>query len=195
MSIILSKTNSDLLKKVHDGAIASGEGYIFVAESSTKKLVELGLLQVNPDLKNEKGALATALTAEGVAFLTSNISEEPAGKVTIEPAVIATKPTFAIEEGFPIPAVRRLNTAKKYPFAELEVNQCFHVPAKNPEEDIHGKATARQLGSTVSGATNNSKADKKDKTCKPTKKFIVRAVGAEDPKGPGARVFRVELVD
>ncbi len=91
---------------------------------------------------------------------------------------------FELETGVALPTVRRGGRgANIYPFDAMDVGHSFHVPVSEDKPN-----PAKSLASTVSSAT----ARYKDESGEVTRKFVVRSVGAEDPKGPGARVFRVE---
>lgn len=108
-----------------------------------------------------------------------------------------------------------------YPFDSLEVNKSFHVPATPDKPDpakslasTVSSATARyavgtgtfedvtvtdyQLdgeGKRVKGADGKfiktGEHVENREVMKKTREFIVRSVGAEDPRGPGARVIRI----
>ncbi len=83
----------------------------------------------------------------------------------------------------------------QYPFDALEVNKSFHIPATEKRPN-----PAKSLASTVSAATKKyaedtgqTKQSVKGNTLpvlKNTRVFTIKAVGAEDPRGPGARVVR-----
>lgn len=108
-----------------------------------------------------------------------------------------------------------------YPFDSLEVNKSFHVPATPDKPDpakslasTVSSAAARyavgtgtfedvtvtdyQLdaeGKRVKGADGKfiktGEHVENREVMKKTREFIVRSVGAEDPRGPGARVIRI----
>lgn len=176
--------------------------YAFMEESRTAKLVDLGLVEVNITMKDEEsGGFATRLTDEGMTYFTGDESverSEPANggatdgvsgeafiaeQGTADGGSTATSgPTsggIEIDSGVPVPTVRRQSGGSIYPFDALEVGQSFHIPVSDSKPN-----PAKSLASTVSAATKRSDG---------TKRFIVRAVDESDPKGPGARVFRVEV--
>ena len=84
---------------------------------------------------------------------------------------------FELEKGIEIGHVaRRPRGSYKYPFEKMEVGDSFHVASTEKRPN-----PARTLASTVSSASK-----KYDKV------FRVRTVGDLDPKGQGARVFRLK---
>lgn len=179
--------------------------YTFMAEKRTAKLVEIGMVEVNVTLTDEDGNPATRLTDEGMSYFTNDESSgEPVAQsegTDAEPEEqgepesadnvgtdehIATPGEMSlntsgieIDDGIPVPTVRRGSNGSRYPFDALAVGQSFHVPVSESKPN-----PAKSLASTVSAATKRSEG---------AKKFIVRAVDQSDPKGPGARVFRVEV--
>lgn len=122
---------------------------------------------------------------------------------------------FEIDDNIPMPTGKRTRTgASKYPFDALEVGKSFHVPATADDEN-----PAKTLASTVATANlryatpkvnadgspvlrEGIKRHKDEATGKVTttremvpemdfsRKFVVRAVDATDPRGKGARVWR-----
>lgn len=173
-----TKKELDLLANIVE-ATNSESGMLYVAESETTKLVELGLVEINVTMTDEDGNVATRATEEGMS--TMNQTTENASTEATE---TKSAPAFELETGVALPTVRRGGRgANIYPFDDMEVGHSFHVPVSEDKPN-----PAKSLASTVSSAT----ARYKDESGEVTRKFVVRSVGAEDPKGPGARVFRVE---
>jgi len=173
-----TKKELDLLAAIVE-ATASEAGMLFASEKESAKLVELGLVEINVTITDDAGNVATRATQEGVNAM-SKTNE------TASPEATETKAagSFELESGIALPTVRRGGRgANIYPFDEMDVGQSFHVPVSEDKPN-----PAKSLASTVSSAT----ARYKDESGEVTRKFVVRSVGAEDPKGPGARVFRVE---
>jgi hypothetical protein len=110
---------------------------------------------------------------------------EPEPSIDFEPfkeepeiEVVDCETDFEIERNIPIPKRKvKLRGSYKYPFDKLEVGDSFHIPMtdKCPKP-------ARTIASSVS--TANKKFD--------GKVFKSFSVDSTDPKGEGARVFRVE---
>ena len=176
----LSKSNMALLATIVVATIHEGSesAYELVSEAKSKELVKAGLVEVNKAISSEDGKLfATRATQAGIDMFEG---KEEDGETEAQ----ASKPAFELEEGIALPAVRRGGRgAKLYPFDDMEVGHSFHVPVSEKKPNPW-----KSLASTVSSATSRYK----DEDGNVTRKFVVRAVGAEDPKGPGARVFRVE---
>ena len=189
----LTKKATALLTSIV-AATATEAGCMYIPETNeATKLVELGLIEVNLELTNDDGAAARATDA-GKAEIEGESEQAPAAPV---------QSSFELDTDVPLPPVRRSGTgAEKYPFDQMEVGNSFHVAATedNPEPN-------KRLASTVSSATARYRVEEKDdegKTVMTTnkkgeevpamvdvRKFVVRAVGDDDPKGTGARVFRI----
>ncbi len=174
----LSKANMTLLTLIVAATIAEGSEtpYEFVTEAKSKALVEAGFVEVNSGIASEDGkSFATRATEAGIAYVNEQSGETETPK---------SAASFELETGVALPSVRRGGRgATVYPFDEMEVGHSFHVPVSEDKPN-----PAKSLASTVSSAT----ARYKDEAGEVTRKFVVRSVGAEDPKGAGARVFRIE---
>lgn len=169
------------------------------------------------------------LVNSGYAVVDTGVTDGSTAKVTLTDAGVAalgasgnSTTSYEIEDNIPIPtSTARRGRSGGYPFENLNINQSFHVAAKDNEEP---SAVAARLQSSVSGARSRYaeetgenenvtvKTYKKEdgkfvkdaegkrvvdtettisrpKT-KVTRDFTVKAVGADDPKGAGARVWR-----
>lgn len=176
-----TKKELDLLAQVVE-ATNSEAGMLYAGEKETAKLVELGLVEINVTMQDEDGNVATRATPEGVAQVTetNDTPEQTEQGETAE----AKASGFELESGIELPTVRRGGRgANVYPFDSMDVGHSFHVPTSEAKPN-----PAKSLASTVSSAT----ARYKDEDGNVTRKFVVRSVGEADPKGPGARIFRVE---
>ncbi len=183
------------LAEVNPGMVEEGTGKI--ATRATQK----GIDSLNP-----------------AATLQSTETETQASKaVTSE----SKKMTIEIETGIAIPTVKRGRQGSSYPFADLPVGGSFHIPktAENqaPEKSIASTVTVQnakysvgtgemeeaevsvfatdEAGKRIKGEDgkfikSGTKTVTREKT-KQERQFVVRVVGEDDPKGPGARVFRV----
>lgn len=176
----LSKANMALLTTIVAATITEGSEtpYKFLTEAKSKALVEAGFVEVNNTIASEDGkSFATRATQTGIDMIEGQ-SEET------EAEAPAAKPAFELEEGIALPTVRRGGRdANIYPFDDMDVGHSFHVPVSEDKPK-----PAKSLASTVFSAT----ARYKDESGEVTRKFVVRSVGAEDSKGPGARIFRVK---
>jgi hypothetical protein len=206
MASRIKKVEKELL-----GSLSEGISYRTVEE--VESLVEKGWVEQNPAMTDDDGKLATRLTSAGEDKLESLKKPEKVEPETVEvEAVVPQASLFnelaktasepepdapeplafetpdvpekvarvepEIEKNIPMPVLNkgRMRGSYKYPFEKMEIGDSFHV-AKSEERP----KPARTLASTVSTASK-----------KYGKVFRVRSVGEEDPKGPGARVFRVE---
>ncbi len=92
-----------------------------------------------------------------------------------------------VEDGVKIPSPCKPGRTpnKKYPFDTMGVSQSFHVPKTEKKPN-----PAKSLASTVHAANKRYRIglgpEKQE-----FKHFIIRTVDTFDPKGPGARVFRI----
>lgn len=198
----ITKAEKEILALLY-GAEA---GFAYVDPNEVVDMVERGWVEQNPGMV-EDGKLATRLTDAGKAKHESLIKpekpkEEPA--VDTEPEAPAAAPSLftqleqeppaetaqeddseeddgqielEIEKNVPMPVrTRGRRGSYKYPFKKMEVGDSFHVAATEDRPK-----PSRTLASTVSTASK-----------KFGKLFRVRSVGEDDPKGAGARVFRIE---
>ena len=173
------------------------------------------------------------LVNSGYAVVDTSVTDGNTAKVTLTEAGKAalgasgnSATSYEIEDNVPIPttSVRRGRTGG-YPFEQLEINQSFHVAAKEGETPAD---VAARLQSSVSGARTRfseetgetekvkqkvykknadgsfakneegkriveSETEVERPKTRLTRDFTVKAVDANDPKGPGARVWRVAL--
>lgn len=197
----------EVLARVYKATTAGGVGYDFVTEKEGAGLVAAGLIEINPAITD--GDRVAAITTEAGAKL----AQEHAGND--KAAADEAKAKFEIDDNVPLAPKRRGgNTGTReaiYPFDALNVNQSFHVPVsdKMPKP-------ARSLASAVSAATAKYAVEVKDANgqtvmepferkdkagtvietgtrpkMQNTRVFTVRAVDASDPRGPGARIYRI----
>lgn len=175
-------------------------------------LIESGDVEVNPDMKDEYGNIATRATTKHVQE-SNQVTDSTNTAVSQGPAVAAVaKPVFEVESNVAIPEkVKGASTGLRagrtpiYPFDALEIGQSFFVPNKGD------KSAAKAMASTVAGANarfteeveGQTRVNRKNNTVPVTKqlrKFKIfdteRTVTADDGTASvqkGARVFRVAL--
>lgn len=189
----LTKAQASLLANIV--VATEGEnGCLYIPESKeAKKLVADGYIEVNLEMTNDDGAAARA-TASGLDYVNGTSEGEEAT------AEVETQSSFELDTDVPLPSIRRGGRgAEKYPFEQMEVGHSFHVaatedkptPAKSLASTV-SSATARYRVEDESGATKQDKDGNEVPVMVDTRKFVVRAVGEDDPKGPGARVFRIQ---
>lgn len=163
--------------------VASPEGFVYADATAAAPFVKEALIELNPQLTNEKGEVAARLTEKGKAY----------------GAVPAPLPAFEIQSDIAIPTGRSAGAGvkSKFPFDKLEKGQSFFVEASEQWPEPH-----RNLASTVSSATQRyaevdpaggTHLDRKGNTVPDkiyNRKFIIREVEENGKKG--ARIWRTE---
>lgn len=172
-------------------------GYMYcpaVQATGAKVLHDEGMIVAYPANAQPDGSFPVVPTEKGVneskapSALANVGGAQPAPFVQAgQAATSATSsiPTVIIEDGIPIPDRKAFGRGEggpskvdQYGFANMKIGQNFHLPASGDPE----KPTHRAFSSVVSQA---------NKKLHPMN-FVVREVGADDPRGEGARVFRVD---
>ena len=171
----LNKDDKALIEAIE----ASEEGFVYVAaeNATVQKLVKEGYIIINEDKCDDTGKLVPAYIREDYEAEAEEVNKT---------AGIADD-GVAIDTGIKIPKTVRAKRKTKYPFAQLEVGQSFHVPVS--ENDPDPVKLARKLASAASNARGRMLDENGNKIAK----FVSRSVDEKDPRGPGARVFRVAL--
>jgi hypothetical protein len=130
-------------------AIASAEGgFLMLTQAEGQDIVNSGFAVVDTSIVDGETA-AVRLTEAGTAELAKQPDgATPAEGATAPAAADATKASYDIDDGVPMPTgtVRR-GREGGYPFDKLEVGQSFHVAKSADNED-----PAARLASSVSGA-------------------------------------------
>ena len=180
----------DQLVALRDDISSLGGGIVYVNAEEVKNLGMAGLIAVEHDAPALEDKLAVKLTDEGLKYLIDN-----------KPIPTDNATDYQIESGFEIPPVKRKPNSKseKYPFSAMEVDQSFHVPVSekcpNPGKSLQtavSAATTRyKVEDPEGGNTKNRKGEKIPLLIK-TREFSLRTVGNDDPKGPGARIYRIK---
>jgi hypothetical protein len=167
----LSKANAVLLATIVASMANEATPYHMVTEAEAAKLVKDGLVETNGEIR-DGDKIAARATEKGIAL---NTTENPG-----TPAAASTS-AFAIDDGITMPPSRGGRNRSVYPFEQLAVGQSFHVPASEAKPN-----PAKSLASTVSSANKRNKKDGGSNAS-----FEVRSVDANDPRGAGARVWRI----
>jgi hypothetical protein len=206
----LTKPQMTLLTAIvamtNETTVESEMTFEYVSMKNNKPLDRLlkdKLVMVNTSETNDEGHVAARATAEGVALIkpveTAPVVED---KPEIQPELPTTKPVedkpvetpsiqsesgFELETGIAIPKVKRGGKGRsKYPFDELA------APVENEDgvvyASFHIAPTEKMQNPNKSMASVVTSANKRYEN----KQFIVRQVDEKDPKGVGARVFRVK---
>lgn len=124
--------------------VAAGQEGMFTSHDVHEILVVLGDVEINPELKNEHGHIATRATAQGIDKLNA------ATQTNVVTASVS-KPMFELEYGIAPSKAGRVGSGGKselYPFSDLvapgeDGPTSFFVPGK----------TMKAMSSTISGAT------------------------------------------
>lgn len=216
----LSKSQMNLLAAIAD-ATKRSEVFYVGRNPDTEKLVTDKLIEVNPNMVNDKNEAAARATAAGL-----EAAVKGAGKAVTKPAAAAS--SFAIITNAAPPPSKRGGggggAPAKYPFASMEVGQSFFVPNTDDKPDAvkslqssvasanyeHSEGTGEMETVTVTkrgpgnkaeldAAGNKIKVTKQREKRRPLRKFIVRAVeagktyGGWTPDASGALVTRVSI--
>ena len=203
----VTATGNDLLK-----LLAENGGTMMLTQAEGASIVESGFATVNTD--NVEGDTAeVSLTEAGnaaVAALTNGSSRAAGFEVDDGVEMPNT------------PSVRR-GRSGGYPFETLEIGQSVHVPAtpNNPdplarlqssvsgarakfaeetdETETYTKKTYKrgEDGKFIKDEEGKRVIESEEEATRPVKRFtrdfVAKAVDESDPRGPGARVWRVEL--
>lgn len=157
-------------------AMASPPNYMFADPKDAKELVDAGLAEGNPEIKNPENEkqIAFRLTDKGQAEAKNSGN----GGNSV--------PTFVIA-AVPRPAVRRLGEdgggSSKYPFEKLEPGQAFFIPSP---PDM--KQPSKSFGSMVSAA------NKRFRNNEDYRRFTTRSMTGDAFGQPGVKgiaVFRM----
>lgn len=190
---------------IHDivAQCPTDDKFIFTPETVYVPLAARGLVEINPNLKNEFGWCATRPTKKGKMEAMQTNSESAVSEyrpaydnvsVNEEDVIVSDSDDgFAIEDDIAPPVTDGRSgkrTAPKYPFDKLKPGQSFFVP-NTPDKPEMAKA----LASTVSAATarydevvpGKTRTNRKGVTVPETvrtRKFVIRQVDG------GARIWR-----
>lgn len=174
---------------------------LYTSATEHGPLVEQGLVEVNPQMVDGNGNIATRATSKGIEQ-TMNTNTGTADAGTAAPA--AAKPTFTLENAA-LPAISGRGRAgvETYPFEQMAVGQSFFVPAtadkSNPAKSLASTVSSatKRYAEVVPGQTKKNKAGEDVPVLKETRKFVVRSrtAAAEAAEGfnhgqNGARVYR-----
>lgn len=173
------------LAEIVAATLDSSKGFLYTAKTVYEPLVKDGLAEINEQMTNEAGEVATRATDKGV--------QQMSNSTPAETTAVAAAAGFVIESGIPMPSISgrgRANGSSKYPFDKLEVNQSFFVPAsdacKEPGKTL-ASTVARanmQYSEVVEGETKKNRKGEDVPMRKQIRQFVLRTVEG------GARVWR-----
>lgn len=185
------------LKSIANEMVMDEKPFVYRKEEEMTELAETGMVEVNAALTNDEGEVAVRITDDGLKVLkeaeqpveetepitteefvesVQDVAEEAIDESNVEIMKVGDT-CFEVESNIPIPAKLKQKRKPRYPFDEMDVNDSFHVAVSEKKPN-----PAKSLASTVSAANRRNE----DKT------FKVFPVDESDPKGPGARVFRIK---
>lgn len=183
----MNKANLAIMGSIIAAMAVEATPYFMATPKQVEKLLADGMVEQNTDIV-DGDKIATRATEKGIAAM----NETSTGTTGTAPAAASA---FEIDDYVPAMTSRGGRTSVLYPFDTLEVNKSFHIPATEKRPN-----PAKSLASTVSAASKKYATDTGQTKTTPkgntvpvlsfTRKFAVKAVGAEDPRGPGARVVR-----
>ena len=213
------KLKNTLQKALREIVAATQEGsFAYTSEGVHEKLIEHGFVEVNPEIKDETGDIATRATQAGIDYASEVLNMgglplESASQVgligeradaLVKESIEKNPAKFAVlvEKGVPLPTKGSVKRREKFPFGILEVNDSFLIKATEAKPEPW-----KSYASTVSNATryfavpaeNGETVTKKNGEVVPklvqTRKFVIRAVEETDVETGevvvGARVWRV----
>ena len=131
-------------------------GYIFTFPDEHAELLAAGYVQVNPELKDENGAIATAATQAGIDFINSQ-NGAPAA-----PKEVKIMDAFVIETSSEMPATGKRGGGRStvYPFDQLP------APGADATRPTSlGKRAGFMLGSQGHGGCHQTHSEQTDHNC------------------------------
>lgn len=205
------KLKNTLQKALLEIAAATQEGsFAYTSESVHEKLIEHGFVEINPEIKDETGDIATRATQAGIDYASEVLNMgglplesegesasqvgligERADALAKETAehIAKTKASVAIEKGVPLPSkgYAFVQRRQAFPFYELEVEDSFLIKATESKPEPW-----KSYASTVSNATRSfavpdssgemvvNRKGQKVPKLVQTRKFVIRAVEEVD---------------
>lgn len=181
--------------------VAAGASGMFTSKEVHDPLVAAGHVEVNSEMANGSGELATRATAAGIAA----VEGQPADAGNSQPAVASAAPkrTFEIETGVELPesAARAGGRTEMYPFETLSAPvvgadgkitmASFFVPGKEPKALASTISGARQrYARVIEGQTRTARGGKTVPMTEIVRDFTAKAATKGDVTG--SRVWRIK---
>jgi hypothetical protein len=183
----MNKKNFGLMGTIIAAMAVEATPYSMQTTKAVEGLLKDNLVEQNADIR-DGDKIATRATEAGIAAYNTQKDAENASSDGAS--------AFEIDDGVPMPTARGGGrTSTQYPFDRLEVGQSFHIAATtdkpNPAKSIASTVSAAtKKFATPTGETKKSAKGNDIPVLNYTRKFSVKAVDANDPKGAGARVWR-----
>ena len=205
------KLKNTLQKALREIVAATQEGsFAYTSEGVHEKLIEHGFVEINPEIKDETGDIATRATQAGIDYASEVLNMgglplesegesasqvgligERADALAKETAehIVKTKASVVIEKGVPLPSKGRAFVQRRqaFPFDELEVEDSFFIKATESKPEPW-----KSYASTVSNATRSfavpdssgemvvNRKGQKVPKLVQTRKYVIRAVEETD---------------
>ena len=205
------KLKNPFQKALREIVAATQEGsFAYTSEDVHEKLIEHGFVEINPEIKDETGDIATRATQAGIDYASEVLNmgglpleskDELASQVgligeradalakEVVEYIAKTKASIVIEKGVPLPSKGHAFVQRRqaFPFDELEVEDSFFIKATESKPEPW-----KSYASTVSNATRSfavpdpsgemvvSRKGQKVPKLVQTRKFVIRAVEETD---------------
>lgn len=168
--------------------------FLFASTDSLKNLIKDGFVETNPEMKNDKGEVATRATETGTAASAANDAK------VATPASPA--PELIVGTGFEAPASATRSKPETYKFDALEIGGFIFVPAteakKNPAKSLASTVSAatKRYATPIEGKTRKDRNGKEVGATQNTRVFAVTPVtggvayGSFTAPSDGAVIFR-----
>lgn len=208
MTVELKNTLQKALREI---VAATQEGsFAYTSEGVHEKLIEHGFVEVNPEIKDETGDIATRATQAGIDYASEVLNMgglplESEGESASQVGLIGeradalakevvehiakTKASVVIEKGVPVPSkgLAYAQRRQAFPFDELEVEDSFFIKPTESKPEPWKSYASTVSNSTRSFAVPDSSGEmvvnrKGQKVPKlvQTRKFVIRAVEETD---------------
>jgi hypothetical protein len=196
-------------------AVEAGERGSFLYSDPLDRvaLLDAKLVEVNAQLVDEKGRIATRATKKAAEFLADIplVEAPPLPDEVIEAAIIEVLPASALESpppyqyelvsNLPVPEKTRGKVRpSKWPFAQMEVGQSFFIPNGDEYEAAKKYASlvssaATRYSEVIPGKTRISRKGVAVPKRRKVRVFVMRAVTGDawgQPGVKGAGVWRTK---
>ena len=201
------KLKNTLQKALREIVAATQEGsFAYTSEGVHEKLTEYGFVEINPEIKDETGDIATRATQAGIDYASEVLNmgglpleSENQTEVKSEPVSIGeradalvkesieknpAKFAVLVEKGVPLPSKGSGKRREKFPFAILEVNDSFLIKVTESKPEPW-----KFYASTVSNATRSFAVPD------PSGEMVVSRKGQKVPKLVQTRKFVIREVE
>lgn len=183
--------------------------FVYTSPEFHTALVESGDVEINPEITDPNGNIATRATEKAMNPMTDPViqTDPVTAPVVDTPVAVKAKPTFEIKKGEIPEKVRAVGASRAgrtpvYPFDQLEVGEYFFVPNDPAAKAVAAKSLASSVAGAnerysevIEGETRKNRKGNVVPATKPVRKFkiydTVETVDGVEVKG--AKIFRVKL--